>query len=218
MLSVLACSTLSLSSFIEEDSYSSELEQEIIHKFENEFKARTQKRPILILIGGFQGSGKSSLIARINDVYDTNVISTDSIRQNLFDRGVKISPEFSKYVSNISGNLVMKSLGISSNIIVDANSHSRRIAEMGKLLRENNSHYSTLKIFLNASEETLRDRVKTRKPISGSYQGTESDLEAALSSAKIDLEDYDLIVDTDKLNQSKVFELVNHFISPYFRQ
>lgn len=218
MFSVLGCSTPLISSSIEENGYSSELEQEITHEFENEFKARIQKQPILILIGGFQGSGKSSLITRIKDVYDTNVISTDSIRQSLFDRGVKVSPEFSKYVSNISVNLVKKSLGISSNIIMDANSHSRRIAEMGKLLREKNSNYSTLKIFLNASEATLRDRVKTRKPISGCYQGTESDLEAALSSTKIDLEDYDLILDTDELSQSDVFELVNNFIFPYFRQ
>lgn len=218
MFSTLSCLTPLISPFIEENSYSSELEQEITHEFENEFKARTQKQPILILIGGFQGSGKSSLITRIKEVYDTNVISTDSIRQSLFDRGIKVSPEFSKYVSNISGNLVKKSLGINSNIIVDANSHSRRIAEMGKLLRENNSHYSIVKIFLNASEATLRDRVKTRKAISGCYQGTQSDLEAALSSTKIDLEDYDLLVDTDKLSQSNVFELVNHFIFPYFRQ
>lgn len=218
MFSALSCSTSLISSSIEENSYSSKLEQEITYEFENNFKARTQKQPILILIGGFQGSGKSSLVTRIKEVYDTNVISTDSIRQSLFDRGVKVSPEFSRYVSNIYGNLVKKCLKINSNIVVDANSHSRRIAEMRKLLEENNSHYSTVKIFLNASEAALRDRVKTRKPISGCYQGTESDLEAALSSTKIDLEDYDLIVDTDNLSQSNVFELVNDFIFPYFRQ
>ncbi|CUI16949.1 Conserved hypothetical protein [Candidatus Protochlamydia naegleriophila] len=218
MFSALSCSTSLISSSIEENSYSSELEQEITHEFKNNFKARTQKQSILILIGGFQGSGKSSLITRIKEIYDTNVISTDSIRQSLFDRGIKVSSDFSKYVSNISDNLVKKSLKINSNIILDANSHSRRIAEMGKLLRENNSHYSTVKIFLNASEATLRERIKTRKPISGCYQGTESDLEAALSSTKIDFEDYDLIVDTDKLSQSNVFELVNDFIFSYFRQ
>jgi protein tyrosine phosphatase/predicted kinase len=217
MFSVLSYSTPLLSSSIEENSYSSELEQEITCEFEKKLKARAQKQPVLILIGGFQGSGKSSLITRIKEIYDTNIISTDSIRQSLFDRGVKVSPEFSKYVSNIYSNLVKKSLKINSNIIIDANSHSKRITEMEKLLKENNSHYSMIKIFLNASEATLRDRIKTRKPTLGSYQGTESDLEAALSSTKIDLEDYDLIIDTDKLSQSNVFELVNDFIFPYFR-
>lgn len=218
MFSLLSYQTPWISASIEDNSYSFELEQEITHEFENEFQARTQKQPILILIGGFQGSGKSSLITRIKKVYDTNVISTDSIRQSLFDREIKVSPEFSKYVSSISGNLIKKSLEINSNIIVDANSHSRRIAEVGKLLKENDSHYSIVKIFLKASEATLRDRVKTRKPISGCYQGTESDLEAALSSTKIEFEDYDLIVNTDELSQSNVFELVNNFIFPYFRQ
>lgn len=217
MFSVLSYSTPLISSPIEENSYSPELEQEITREFENKLKARTQKQPVLILIGGFQGSGKSSLIRRIREIYDTNVISTDSIRQSLFDRGVKVSPEFSKYVSNIYSNLVKKTLTINANILIDANSHSKRIAEMEKLLNENNSHYLVIKIFLNASEATLRDRVKTRKPVLGCYQGTESDLEAALSSTKIDLKNYDLIIDTDKLNQSKVFELVNDFIFPHFR-
>lgn len=216
MCSVLSYSAPRISSSSEENSYNFELEQEITHEFEGNLKAGTQKQPILILIGGFQGSGKSSLVMRIKEIYDTNVISTDSIRQSLFDRGVKVSPEFSKYVSNIYGNLVKKSLKINSNILIDANAHSRRIAEIEKLLKENNSHYSTIKIFLNASEEALKDRVKTRKPTLGCYQGTESDLEAALSSTKIDLEDYNLIVDTDKLSQSNVFELVNDFIFPYF--
>lgn len=217
MFSVHSCSTPLLSSFTKESSYSSELEQEITCEFENKLKARTQKQPVLILIGGFQGSGKSSLITRIREIYDTNVISTDSIRQSLFERGVKVSPEFSKYVSNIYSNLVQKSLKINSNILIDANSHSKRLTEMEKLLKENNSHYSIIKIFLSASEETLRDRVKSRKPRLGCYQGTEKDLETALSSTKIDLEDYDLIIDTDKLSQSYVFELVNDFIFPYFR-
>jgi protein tyrosine phosphatase/cytidylate kinase len=199
-------------------AYNPELEREIVLEFENKFKAKTQKQPILILIGGFQGSGKSSLTACIKKIYDINVISTDSIRQSLFDRGVKISPEFSKYVSNIYNNLVKKCLKINSNILIDANSHSKRITEMEKLLEENNTRYSVVKIFLHASEKTLKDRVRVRKSTRFScYQGTESDLEGALSSTKIDLKDYDLIVDTDNLSQRNVFELVNDFIFPYFR-
>ena len=65
MFSLLSYQTPWISASIEDNSYSFELEQEITHEFENEFQARTQKQPILILIGGFQGSGKSSLITRI---------------------------------------------------------------------------------------------------------------------------------------------------------
>jgi cytidylate kinase len=216
MFLTLGYSTPLISSSIEKSCYSSKLELEVIREFEDQLEAGTQKQPVLILIGGFQGSGKSSLITRIKEIYDVNVISTDSIRQSLFDRGVKVSPEFSKYVSNIYSNLVKRSLTINSNILIDANSHSKRIAEMENLLKESCSHYSTIKIFLNTSEVTLRDRVKTRKPTLGCYQGTESDLEAALSSTKINLEEYDLIVNTDKLSENDVFELVNAFIFPYF--
>lgn len=216
LFSVLFYSTPLTSSSIEENSYSPELEKEITREFENKLKAGTQKQPVLILIGGFQGSGKSSLTSRIGEIYDTNVISTDSIRQSLFDRGVKLSPEFSKYVSNIYSNLLKKSLKINSNIIIDANSHSKRITEIEKLLKENDFRYSIIKIYLSASETTLRDRVKNRTSTLGCYQGTESDLEAALLSTMIDLQDYDLIVDTDKLSQRNVFRLVNDFIFPYF--
>lgn len=217
MFSTLNSSTPLMPSPIKENSYIYKLEQEITHEFEHKLTANTQRQPVLILIGGFQGSGKSTLIERIKDIYDINVISTDSIRQSLFDRGVKVSPEFSKSVSNIYSNLVKKSLKINANIIIDANSHSRRLTEMDKLLKENNAHYKIIKIFLNTSETALRDRVKNRKPTLGCYQGTESDLESALLSTKIDLEDYDLVVDTDKSDHGNVFEIVNDFIFPYFR-
>lgn len=219
MFSLLSCSAPLISS-IEENglSYSFELEQEITRELENKLKAKAQELPVLILVGGFQGSGKSSLITRIKEIYDANVISNDSIRQSLFNKGMKVTPEFSKYVINIYSNLVKKSLSIKSNTLIDANSHSKRIVEMEKLFKENNSDYSIIKIFLSASEATLRNRVRTRKPLIDCYQGTESDLEASLSSTKVNFEDYDLIVDTDKLNKSNVFKQVNDFISPYFRR
>lgn len=218
MFSILSYLVLLTSSSVEQNelSYSSELEQEITHELENKFKAKTQKQPVLILIGGYQGSGKSSLITRIKEIYDANVISTDAIRQSLFNKGIMVSPEFSKYVSNIYKSLVKKSLSSNSNIFIDANAHFKRIDEIEKLLKENNSHYSITKVFLNTSETTLKNRVKTRKPTVDCYQGTESDLEAALSSTKVNFEDYDLIVDTDKLSENNVFELVNNLIFPYF--
>lgn len=54
--------SLNTQSFSIEKSYSSELEQEVTREFADKFQARTQQNPVLILVGGFQGSGKSSLI------------------------------------------------------------------------------------------------------------------------------------------------------------
>lgn len=206
---MLSVSVLLTSSSIET------IEQEIIREFEKELKAKAQKQPVLILIGGFQGSGKSSLAARIKNIYDINVISTDAIRQSLFNREISVSPEFSKYVNNIYKSLIKKSLSSHSNILIDANAHSKRIEEIGNLLKESDSPHTIIKIFLNASEINLKNRVKARKPLADCYQGTESDLEAALSTTKINLEEYDLIVETDQLSENNVFEQVNEFILPY---
>lgn len=197
-------------------AYNPDLEQEITNQLLENLSIKVQQQPILILIGGFQGSGKSSLIARINEVYDNAVISTDVIRQSLFNKGLTSSPLFSKYVSNISYNLLEKSLINCSNIIIDANAHSKRIEEIEKLLKESDSHYTVMKIFLNATENTLIERVRTRQPLQDCYQGTESDLKAALAATKINLADYDLILDTDQLDEKSVFELVNFLVSPYF--
>lgn len=222
LLSFFMCSALSCSppvpSSIGQNCYNSELELEITHEFEKKLQATSQADPVLILIGGFQGSGKSSLIKRIEGIYSSNVISTDCIRQSLFDRGRVASPEFSISVSNIFRNLLEKSLTGNANTLIDANSHSKRITEIESLLLKNNSHYSTIKIFLQASESTLRNRIKTREPSVNCYQGTESDLEATLLSTTVNPEDYNLIVDTDTLNENDVFEVVKDFISPYLGQ
>jgi hypothetical protein len=89
---------------------------------------------------------------------------------------------------------------------------------MEHLIKENNAPHKTLKIFLKTSETTLRDRVKNRKPTPGCYQGTESDLDAALSCTPLNPNDYDLIIETDTLTPNQVFESANTFISPYFKR
>jgi protein tyrosine phosphatase/predicted kinase len=192
------------------------IEQEITDELSKDLKANSQRQPILLLFGGFQGSGKSSLIARIKNVYDANIISTDVIRQSLFDKGVRVSPKFSENVKNIYRNLVEKSLNNQSNIFIDANAHSKRIEEIENLLKENNSNHLIVKILLDAPNETLVNRVQMRKPIPGVYQGTESDLNGSLSSIEIDPKEYDLVVDTNKITEKEVFDLVNYFIYPYF--
>lgn len=194
------------------NNYDSQLERGIIDELSKDFITQSQERePVLILVGGFQGAGKSSLIKRIKEVFDLNVISTDAIRQSLF-RKIEISPEFSKHVSNIYTALAKKSL-INTDTIIDANAHSKRIEEIENLLKSENFNQNTIKFFLKTSEETLKSRVRARQPTPGHYQGTEKDLEASLASAKINFDDYDLIVDTDKKNEDDVYKLVESFLS-----
>lgn len=198
------------------NAYNVQLEKEIIDQLSVNFRTSPQNgETALILIGGFQGSGKTSLIERIKKTFKFNVVSTDSIRQRLFDKGVEISPNFSKYVNNISRTLTIRSL-INGNTIIDANAHTKRIQEMEKLLEAENFNQRPIKIFLNTSVEVLKDRVKTRQSIPGCYQGTEQDLESSLASSKINMDYYDFIIDTDNLSKEEVYKKAEEFLINQF--
>lgn len=177
---------------------------EIVSQLSREFSVG--KEPFLLLIGGFQGSGKSSLIRRIKAVLEINVISTDVIRQSLFDRGYKVSPEFSKTVDDIFKSLFFKSMG--SPTVIDANAHAKRILDIEAFMKEKEYSTRVLKVFLSCSTEVLKTRVAHRERVVGCYQGTLSDLEGSLAITKIDQKDYDLCIETDKLSEEEVTKLV----------
>jgi dephospho-CoA kinase len=177
------------------------LEQEIVYELSKDHHNKVQERPVLILVGGFPGAGKTTLLRHLKELYDAQDISTDVIRQALFNRGIKLSAEFSTCVANISKKMIRNALNNHLHIFFDANAHSRVIVEIENLLEKERSQYSVIKIFLNTSEETLIERIRKRDPLEGCYQGTEHDLQGALASTKINLDQYDLVVDTDKLSE-----------------
>jgi predicted kinase len=193
------------------------VEHEITRDLAENLRAPPQSRPVIILIGGYQGSGKSTLISKVTHTFDANVISNDRIRQQLFDRGYHpdTTPEFSNYVNSIFINLFQTALSQNTHIIIDANAHAKRLEAIYKLLQECSSEHSVVKILLTASPETLKDRVRTRSPTPGAYQGTESDLEASLRVYSINPEDYDLVIDTEltpeKEAAAKMIDFLEHF-------
>lgn len=190
------------------------IEREISSELTQNFPTSPQKQqPLLILIGGFQGAGKSTLINRIQKQYALTVVCKDEIRQALLNRDIKISAEFSSAVNNICVNLVKTALNTGAHVIIDGNAHSKNIKEMEQLVNENNRRYLIIKIFLDCPPELLHKRVRERPSVPTSYQGTESDLLASLSSIKINRKEYDLIVDTEKEEESAVFNTVNNFLS-----
>lgn len=195
------------------EAYNVSLENALTSKFSKNFKAEPQKQPMFVLIGGFQGSGKTSLIRRIQEVYGGNVISTDAIRQDLFDLKFIHPSEMSKYVSNISRNLAVTALNLNANIYIDANAHAQRVKETEALIREKFSHYSIVKIFMKTSEEVLMSRLKNRSPQKGYYQGTIEDLQASLEKNHVNSADYDYVVETDYLDEEGVAKSVKDFIN-----
>ena len=175
----------------------------ISRNLEESFTASPQSDPIILLIGGYQGSGKSSLISRITHTFDANVISNDVIRQQFFDNGYHpdITPEFSNDVNAVCAHLFKMALSLDTHVILDGNAHAKRLASIDKLLHEFSSKHSVVKILLTASPETLRERVRARLPTPGAYQGTECDLNASLQINPINPDDYDLIIDTEHTSE-----------------
>lgn len=194
------------------DNYSLNLEQDLTLKYSQNFITKSQKQPIFVLIGGFQGAGKSSLIKRIRKIYKGNVISTDAIRQSLFDLKSVNPADISKYVSSISKNLTLTALKLNSNIFIDANAHAQRVKETETLISSKFPNYILLKIFLKASDKTLKTRVEQRQPQEGCYQGTVEDLNASLKKNQVNLADYDFTLETDHLDEESVAEAVKDFI------
>lgn len=197
-------------------TYNVALEQEITSNYAINFRAESQEQPVFVLIGGYQGSGKTSLIRRIREIYDGNVISTDAIRQTLFDMKSVDAADIANYVSSISINLTLCALSQNTNVFIDANAHGKRIKEAEALINSNFPNYSLIKLYLKASEETLRNRVKQRQSVEGCYQGTVEDLNASLKRVQLNLQDYDFIVETDHLDEDGVFDYVNELIIPCF--
>lgn len=218
MFSTISCTLKLSASSLEVYGLGAQIEDEVILELERDLKAKPQNKPVFVLIAGYQGAGKSSLISRIHQVYDTNVISLDVIRQTLFNKKIDLSPEFQVSVKNISKILLKKALENNTHILFDANAHSKQIEEIDKLLKENPSSHSLVKIFLDTSPEILKGRVRDREPTEGCYQGTEYELENSLLTKTINELDYHLKVPTDNLSKKQVFEIVNSFIFDYFNQ
>lgn len=66
-----------------------QVKNEIYIQLSKDLKAGSKNEPILILIGGYPGAGKTTLINALLQMYDIDVISWNSIRQALLDRGLK---------------------------------------------------------------------------------------------------------------------------------
>lgn len=193
-------------------SLTASLEQEVVQQLSVKYNTEIQSTPTLILIGGFQGSGKSTLSERIRETFRANVVCADEIRGNLFGRGFVSSPEFAKLVIDIYHDTIKMLMERRTHIVIDAFAHSKRIQDVNELLTQTNVDYKIVKIFLKTSEETLRERVISRTPVPGRHTGVLNELEAALKTTEYNLDDYDLVVDTDVNDSDAVFKIVQEWL------
>lgn len=137
------------------------------------------KRPMAILIGGFQGSGKTTTIKAFNSDLQLPTIASDEIRYRLLQRSMCPSEkEFRPQVFAIRNNLISFAAQNRASFILDQIITPARIHLVENILRKNNKEsYMVLKILLTAPLEVLKERVLTRPPLVETYKGTVEELE-----------------------------------------
>ncbi len=191
------------------------LKQEITEMLSPKISGESHERPLLILIGGFPGSGKTTLINAIHNSYGSAVISLDAIRQIFLDKN---TPFVWEIVRDVSQNLLSKGLQNRLNLIIDSNAHSERIKFIEAILHEEqvDQIYQVIKICLTPSYETLLKRVQAREQKAGVHQGTIQNLQNSMAAFHFDPKDYDLVIDTEALSFEQEWEIVDAFLRPYF--
>jgi len=185
--------------------------QEIVSTFSSEFNGLAQENPVVVLLGGFQGSGKSTIAEHLQKKHQFTVISTDAIRYKLLEKNIG-GDLFAEMVSSIWKVLLIIAVKKRLNIVIDANAHEKRIGEVSRLLKPSRM-YKMVKIFLYAPEETLIERLESRPKAEGSYQGQIADLKGSLVTSKVNVSDYDRVLRTDVLTIVEEFRSVDALLA-----
>lgn len=210
---------LTLSIFVR-NSYALDVEQvqkEITEELSKNLKCMPKDKPILLLVGGYPGAGKTTLINALIKPYDLSVIAWNSIRQSLLDRGIERGPYDWEIITAVNRNLLRTCLEHRANIVIDANAYRNNIKLFENLLEEEGYKdlYRVVKICLNPPEEVLLSRIRARRQSEGMHQGTEADLMRDLHSEhkRLHMDDYSLILKNDEtMPFEKELELVNLFL------
>ena len=196
--------------------------KEITLELSRNLKGSSQEQPILLLVGGYPGAGKTTLIKALSEKDGIAVISWNAVRQALQDRQLKGSPFDPEIIVSVYQNLLRMCFQRHLNVVIDANAHARTIREVESFVEKEQDAqaYKVIKICLNPPTETLFSRLRARPQIEGLHQGMVSDLERDLKSShkKIDFKDYALVIDTEKNSFETELNIVEAFLEPYLNK
>lgn len=171
------------------------------------------ENPILLMVGGFQGSGKTTALEILRKDLDLVIISPDEIRHKLFEKGWKVNEQFVHTVNAARNNLLKKALQLGHHIAIDQLTTPLRIDLARKIIEENSSNYRLLTIYLKASRETLLSRASSREVLPGRYRGTVDELDASMKMHREqDLSIYNLVLDSERLNPQQIAERIKRLI------
>lgn len=171
------------------------LASEIYEKWK--FPESKPSKPFLLLIGGFQGSGKTSVIEEIKDDFGLIVISPDEIRYLMFSKEIPFSEDFVTLVNATVKILLKKALATGYSVVLDRNMTEQRMELIKTVLLEENRDYLIISVLLTAPQEELERRVNDRSEYEGKYKGTVDELRASCAKyGQPDESIYDLVIDT----------------------
>lgn len=158
------------------------------------------ENPLLLMLGGFQGSGKTTTLETLVPTLNLTVISPDEIRHNLFTQKYPFSEEFIKLVNATKFELINRAMDMGNPIVIDQSLTPDRVS-LTKTLLQKHPEYQFLSVFLTAPHDTLKQRVIERASLPGRYRGTVEELEASIDKYTSRYGDpqhggYDLLIDS----------------------
>lgn len=187
-----------------------EISKEIFSSWK--FKGKTPQKPVLLYLGGFQGSGKTTALDLIKKDLQLAVISPDEIRHKLFERRWKVNEEFVHTVNATRNNLLRKALSLGYHIAIDQLTTEERIKLVRKIAEEVNPRYKTIAVYLEASQSTLEERVVSRADLLGRYKGTLNELRHSLKlhgNQSFGL--YDRVIHSDMIDPQEIANELRSF-------
>lgn len=159
--------------------------------------------PTLILFGGFQGSGKTSVTEALTEHLQFITVSPDEIRHELFKHIEYSEPVFSHTVHAARNELVKKAFNTRRHVVLDQNATPARLALNHMLAAQ--YHYHVLSIYLDAPKEILEQRVTNRKPKPGQYNGTVEELRASMDQQpEVDKTVFDHVFNTGRQSAAEI--------------
>lgn len=224
--SILACvCILALKPILAENpSHFEETKEKIVATLSQTLSGKSEAQPLLVLLGGHVGSGKTTLSKIIAEKYGMTVFSLNSIRQAMLSEGIDIrsnKQEERKILFEVYPRLLAPCIANQQHIVIDANANRQGIQDALRFLQDHQGGltYRVVKIHLKASEEELHKRVRARVQQAGLHQGTEADLDHELRtpSKAIYPEDYDLVIDTENTSLEKETQMVDGFLEKFLR-
>lgn len=198
------------------------VDQELVAKVTNEIVKKWNLispppiKPKVLMIGGFQGSGKTTTINLLNQIFDLATISPDEIRYLLFSYQMPFLKKFVLTVKACAYQLLLQGLATGHHVVIDQLTNSERIDVVKKTLEQPDfKNYQLITVYLQASTDELIRRVSNRPGFDGKYKGTVEELKSSIQQhGQPDLKLYDLVINTEQTYPTKTVEMISQFLAP----